>query len=331
MANILIYTVEEYDDKYFKIFSGVYNDFKNRAFSDYMFELSPLEYDDFIRYINEGLLKCIILFEDNIPTAFLAYTTVISESIELNIIHSISTENINHKRKLLLDKFLEINNHEMTKKVVTYPLLGTQADFEEEILNYGFEVVHHSVMKFPMNNIGNIKTLSKLELQELPEQFRISDWDQAFFDKAVEIIHNSFKNASDAYFDTRFKSITGTTDIIEKITTGVYGNFLEHETKMLLCKNKLIGICFANLTNSQIANIPLIAISSKYRSRGFSEILLKSCIENIINSAMNGAWGLIEVNASVDNANKSAVKMYKSIGFTESYTYPQAYRPITQY
>ena len=83
MANILIYTVEEYDDKYFKIFSGVYNDFKNKAFSDYMFELSPLEYDDFIRYINEGLLKCIVLFEDNIPTAFLAIQQLFQSQLNL--------------------------------------------------------------------------------------------------------------------------------------------------------------------------------------------------------------------------------------------------------
>lgn len=331
MANILIYTIEEYNDKYFKIFSGVYNDFKQKASSDYKFELAPLEYEDFIRYVNEGLLKCLILFEDNIPTAFLVYTTVISESIELNIIHSISEENINHKRRLLLDKFLELNQKEMTQKVVTYPLIGKQGDFSQEIKNYGFEVVNHGVMKFPLNNIENMKVLTSLSLNELPYNFEITDWDLAYFDKTVEIIHNSFKYASDALFDPRFKSIKGTIDIIEKITSGIYGDFLAEETKVLLYRNKPVGVCLANLTNPQIGNIPLITVSSKYRERGFSKILLKATMENIIKSTMDNAWSLTEINASVDIDNQSAVKMYKSIGFKEDYTYPQAYRPKTQY
>ena len=42
MANITIYKVEQYNSAYFKIFSGVYNDFKKNAATDYNFELEPL-------------------------------------------------------------------------------------------------------------------------------------------------------------------------------------------------------------------------------------------------------------------------------------------------
>ena len=102
MANITIYKVEPYNKTYYRIFSGIYNDFKQNAANDYNFELEPIDYDRFIKSIEDGLLNCLILFEDNIPTGFLVYTTIISESIELNIIHCIGNENLNAKRKLLL-------------------------------------------------------------------------------------------------------------------------------------------------------------------------------------------------------------------------------------
>ena len=89
MANITIYKVEPYNSAYQRIFSGVYNDFKKNATTDYNFELAPLEYEPFIKSVEDGLLNCLILFEDDIPTGFLVYTTIISESLELNIIHCI--------------------------------------------------------------------------------------------------------------------------------------------------------------------------------------------------------------------------------------------------
>lgn len=328
MANILMYTVEEYNDEHYKFFSGVYNDFRQNAFSDYKFELEPLEYEDFIKYVKEELIQCIVLLEDNIPTAFLAYTTVISESLELNIIHCVGDENANHKRRLLLEKFLDLNAGMMRKKVVTYPMLGKQSDFVREITHYGFKLVGHSVVRFSLSNVGSIKILKSMTLPPLESPYSLTDWSQTYFDKAVDVIHHAFKDMTDAFFDTRFKSINGTVDIIEKITSGTYGEFLPAETKVLLYKDRPIGFCFANLTSSKIGNIPLVTVEKKYRGKGFSKLLLKNCVENVVSSAINQGWSLLEVNASVDTDNYQAIKMYRAIGFKEDYTYPQAYRPI---
>ena len=89
-----------------KIFTGVYNDFCSVAKSDYMFELDPLDYQGFIDAIEKNLIKCIVLLENHIPTAFLVYTTAISESIELNIIHCLGNEDLLTKRKILVEKLL---------------------------------------------------------------------------------------------------------------------------------------------------------------------------------------------------------------------------------
>ena len=159
MANITLYKVESYNSNYFRIFSGVYNDFKSNAVSDYNFELEPLSYPNFIKSIEDGLLQCLILFEDDIPTGFLVYTTLISESLELNIIHCIGNENLNAKRKVLMDKFIEQNKILMREKVVTYPMLGKQSSFAEDIKTFGFKIVNTAVMGFNLTDISAIKVI----------------------------------------------------------------------------------------------------------------------------------------------------------------------------
>ena len=98
MENANYETVVLNSDLY-RIFTGVYNDFRSKAKTEYMFELDPLEYQDFIDAIDKNYVKCIVLLENHIPTAFLVYTTSISESIELNIIHCLGNEDLVAKRK----------------------------------------------------------------------------------------------------------------------------------------------------------------------------------------------------------------------------------------
>ena len=80
----------------------------------------------------------VVLKENLIPTAFLVYTTSISESIELNIIHCLGTEDETAKYKALVEKFLQLTEAERQKKVVSYPMLGHQSVFTADIAKYGF-------------------------------------------------------------------------------------------------------------------------------------------------------------------------------------------------
>ncbi len=327
MANLTIFKVEQYNQAYYKIFSGIYNDFKRSAKSDYNFELEPLDYDHFIKSVEEGLLNCLILFEDDIPTGFLAYTTIISESLELNIIHCIGNENLNAKRKLLLEKFLEVNKALTFEKVVTYPMLGKQASFAQEIGEFGFKITNTAVMAIDFTNSQLINKIKDTPCKDLPNDFSISNWKTTYYKEAAEIVHQAFKESSDALFDSRFQTIQGCRDIIEKITNNIYGVFLPGITKVLIYKKRPVGICFANLTNDSIANIPIVAILKKHRNNGFGEILLKQTVDNLISSSFSGNWNVKELNASCDSDSIPAVNMYKAIGFTEHYTYPQAYKP----
>lgn len=327
MGNILLYKIQEYSNEYNKVFRGVYDDFKSHSLSDYKFELDPLDYDDFIDCVERGLIKCIILLEDEIPTAFMVYTTEISEAIELNLIHCLGDENTNMKRKLLLEKFLQMENELLKTKVVTYPMLGTQEGFVTDIANYDFKMVGVAVVRFNFNNSGSLDLFKNYTPSFLPPEYKITGWKDEYFEDAARIVNSSFKDTSDAQFDPRFTTVEGAKDIVEKITSEVYGAFLPECTTVLLHNEKPVGVCFTNITAGKIANIPIIGIEHSHCYKGLGEVLLYTAIKNLMKV---DSMSLEEVNASTETDNYPAVKMYRRLGFREDYYYPQAFRPVSE-
>lgn len=325
MTESSTYKVEKYSDTLKNIFKGVYNDFLSKAYVEYKFEIEPLNYDDFIDSINNGLIECLVLLEDSIPTGFLVYTTEISESIELNLIHCLGDEKLNYKRRLLMNKFMDINKDRLNNKVVTYPMLGRQSEFTEEITNYGFDLIGLSVLRFEFGNPKSGAIFKAYKQNTIPENYQITSWNDKYKHEIVSIINNSFKNTYDALFDPRFATLTGSEDILNKLVSNIYGRFLPDCCSILLYKNKPVGFCLANITAGKIANIPLVGILKEHRSKGLGEALLYNSVKQLINNHLSH---LSEVNASTETDNYPALKMYRKVGFKESYYYPQAYRQI---
>src|SRR5574344_432208 len=322
----LDYQIQPLTYNLYKIFAGVYADFRAKAVSEYKFELEPLSFDEFIEAIEKGLVKCLVLLEDYIPTAFLAYTTAISEAVELNLIHCLGDENLVEKRKALLEKFLEITEEDRADKIVCYPMLGTQGDFITDITNYGFKPIGLAVLRFLMSDATSKKVLENVKLTEKDFHYNIVPWDDAFKETAVQIVQSAFENTSDALFDPRFKSIEGTSDIIDKIVNNIYADFLLEATMVLLYDGSPCGFCFMNITGGSIVNIPIFCITEEHQGKGLSKHLLKNALDKIVDMAYK--QGIMEVNTTTETDNNKALKMYRSVGFIEDYNYPQVYLPI---
>ncbi len=320
------YTVELLTQDSYKIFKGVYNDFKSKAVNEYKFELEPLEYEEFIDSVQKNYMKCIILKENDIPTAFLVYTTSISESVELNLIHCLGTEDEVTKTKLLIGKFLELTEPDRMSKVVSYPMLGHQSVYTAEIARFGFKFVGLAVLRFMMGNASSERILENMKLPEFSEEYKIVDYQDAVYrEAAIKLIHESFKDTQDALYDTRYKSLEGTRDIINKVVDNVYGDFLPEISSVLLYNNVPVGFAFANMTGGKIANIPLVAIDKNHRGKGFSELLLNRSVKMIVDWTKIGKLIFSEVNVTTETNNYKALKLYRRIGFKEDFCYPQAY------
>lgn len=313
---------------YYKIFTGVYNDFYASASEVYKFEIPPLEYKDFIDAIDNSLLNCIILLENKIPVAFLVYTTVTTEAIELNMIHCLGNEDITNKKRMLVEEFLK--QTQSIHKVVCYPMIGPQADFIADLAGYGFKFVGLAVLRFLFDRTSDcMNILNNTQLKELSPEYELVSWDNKYLENTITVVHQSFENTSDALFDPRFKTMEGTRDIIEKIVNGVYGEFLPESVTVLLHNGGMCGICMTNITEGKIANIPIFAIAHEHRGKRIAKHLLKRSISILADKINMGERNFTEINTTTETDNYAALNMYRGIGFKEDYCYPQSYLPAS--
>ncbi len=312
----------------YSAFEAIYNDFKDRAFEEYKFELTPLEYKDFINAVEKDLIKCIVLFENSLPTAFLIYTTSISEAVELNIIHSYNMENTQERSRYLIDEFMEETRQERQNMVVCYPMLGSQKVLINEIAQFGFKFVGIVVLRFMLDGTNSRELLDMCQLDPLPEGYSMVEWRDEFYGESVQIIKEAFHNSADALFDPRFNTDEGVRDILTKITNDVYAKFLPEATTVLLYDEEPVGLCFMNLTGGSIANIPIFGLTREHQGKGLSKHLLKKSVEKLIEMRENNVYPITEVNTTTETNNFQALKMYRHVGFKEDYNYPQSYLPI---
>ncbi len=322
-----MYETATLEEKYFRVFQGAYNDFRLKARTDYKFEIDPLNYDDFLESYKKGLINCIILLEDSIPTGFLAYTTVPHDTIELFVIHCLGFEDIITKKKIMFDKFLDTTKQIRRHSIVSYAMLGVQEAFKKEVAQAGFEFIDTGVVVFDIKNKQLMKDISQFNYMDLPIGYKLTPYRDIYFEELAEVIHSSFKNSSDLNFDVRFTTLDGCRDITYKITTSIYGRFLPQASKMLLYENNLVGFCLANVTGDGIANLPLIGILEEHRGQKLSKAMLKAAVLDVVKLYQGGIIELNEINASLDLNFPAAVKMYESAGFIQSYRYSQAYLP----
>ena len=309
-------------------FETVYNDFRTRAVTDYNFELEPLTFDGFIEAIEKNLISCIILLENDIPTGFLVYTTMISEAIELNIIHTLDKKDFSERSKYLLEEFLNQTQKIREKKIVCYPMLGDQKLLVGDIARFGFKFVGIAVLRFLLNGTNSREIFKMAELVNLPSCYSVIPWNDKYLNDAVNVVQEAFETSADALFDPRFKTLDGTYDILEKITQKIYAEFLPEATSILMCDNNPVGFCFMNLTGGSIVNIPIVAIKKEHQGKGLSKVMLKHSIDQILHWVDNSQKPIVEINTCTETNNFQALKMYRNLGFKEDYSYPQSYLPI---
>ncbi len=324
MYNARILTSHDYE-----ALENLYEDFRSKAAGEYNFELEPLEYDGFLEAIDKDLIKCIVLYDENeSPVAFLVYTTAISEAIELNIIHSKDTTNLSEHAKELLTKFLDVTKPLRREKIVCYPMLGNQKSLISVIAKLGFKFVGIEVLRYKFDSTASKEIFDRARVVKLPEDYEVTHWNDSYFEDAIEVINESFKDSSDALFDPRFTTREGTRDIITKIVKDVYAEFMPNSTSVLLYKGQPVGFAFMNLTGGTIVNIPLVGIKEEHQGKGLSTIMLKHSMDYIMKTIKLYATPIAEINTTTETNNLQALRLYKNLGFLEDYSYPQSYMPI---
>jgi GNAT superfamily N-acetyltransferase len=303
----------------------LYNEFKDSAKDYYNFDTTPLDFIQFKKGIIIGILKGFYATIEDKPAGFLFYVIEEHRSVEINIVH-ITEEFRGEDIEIdLLEEFLDEIKETPGWDVISYPMLGGQSAYVNKITHLGFKLVGQAIVRFHLDDIICPQIVTKLKLPELPEGYSISSWKPEYLEDVSNVIYESFHTAPDALFDPRFRTYEGCKKIVTMLVNSIMGDFLPDCTSVLIEGSKPVGVCFANLTNDQMGNIPLVGLLQSAQGKGLSIQLLKKTLEKFIHDVIEARLDCMEVNATVETDNFPALRMYRKVGFREDYNYPHAY------
>lgn len=303
----------------------LYKEFKDSANSYYKFDTTPLEYSQFKKGILIGILNGLYASLDDEPIGFLFFVIEDHKAIELNICHITEDYRDEDVELELLEKFIEEAKEIKDWDVISYPMLGGQANYANKITTLGFKLIGQAIVRFSLSSMIGPQIISKLELPEIAEGYSIDSWKPEYLDPISEVIFESFSTAPDAKFDPRFRTVEGSKKVVTMIVNSIMGDFLPDCTSVLMHEQKPVGICFANLTSNVMGNIPLVGLKKSSQGKGLSIHLLHNTLKTVIRNVIDAKLDTMEFNATVETDNFPALKMYRKVGFKEDYNYPHAY------
>lgn len=303
----------------------LYNEFKALSHDYYKIETSPLEYEQFERGIQLGILKGFYATFEDEPIAFLFYVIEEHKAIEINILHVTEDflgEDVEYE---LIAEFMDEAKETPDWTTISFPMLGGQSKFVPKMTHNGFKLIGQAIVRFTLTDQISPQICAKLQLPELPEGYSIDSWKPEYLEGASQVIYDSFHTAPDAKFDPRFRTFEGCKKVVGMIADSTIGDFQPQCTSVLIHEEKPVGICFGNLTTPDIGNVPLIGLSPDAQGKGMSVHLLKNTIMRFIQDVIEAKLDCLEINATVETDNFPALKMYRKVGFREDYHYPHAY------
>ena len=105
-----------------------------------------------------------------------------------------------------MQEFMKQTQQLRNNSVVCYPMMSNQVDFAGDIAHFGFKFVGLAVLRFLFDNEESKLIFDNNTPHHLGYQIRVGAWKDSYKKDAIKIIHENFKNTSDALFDKRFNT-----------------------------------------------------------------------------------------------------------------------------
>ncbi|MDX2085495.1 MAG: N-acetyltransferase [Candidatus Melainabacteria bacterium] len=320
-------TVRHLSAKNVQSIQPLYQDFLANARDRYHWDMAPVAWDVFVPVVGQKVLRGYIL-EDNAtqkPVGFMLYRLEDHRAVEINLIYL--QEGVPEKTALdrLLRKFIPDMRELPQWDVISYAMLGVQEHLVRTITWYGFKPYGQSIEKFDFLDPLCVQLLKQQDPGVLPEGYQLDCWQAKYAAATGRNIYLTFSNAADALWDPRFRTEEGGHTVVNLITSGEMGVHHALCSSILLFHGEPVGFCFLVQADDIQGNIPVIAVHPEHKGKGLSHHLLYRTLMKCIEETIAERIGMTHITATVDTDNWPALKMYRRMGFQETYNYPHVY------
>lgn len=304
----------------------LYQRFSESAKPDYHWSYDPVDFKPFKKSIAAKILQGYWVEDTSVdrPVGLMLYRQEDHRALEINVIYSELED-----KKTILDRLIRLFIADIRDTegwdVVSYAMLGKQEHFIRTICWYGFKPVGQAILNFDFMDTIALQILKQQKLELPGPEYQIDTWKPEYAGEVSQSVFESFSKSSDAKWDPRFRTLTGTRKVVGALTYGMMGKFLPACTTVALKDGVPVGFCFLVQDDVTSGNIPLIGVRPSETGKGLGNLLLQACIERCIDDMLAGNNSVLKITTTMDTDNIAAIKMYRRMGFREEYNYPHVY------
>jgi GNAT superfamily N-acetyltransferase len=151
-----------------------------------------------------------------------------------------------------------------------------------------------------------------LETPGLPDGFSWVPWEEPLLDRHAETKFRCFKGEVDAYIFPSLGDRHGCLRLMREIRRKP--GFLPGATWLIAGKSGFIGTVQGVMDHGSIGAVQNVGVVAEYRGQGFGRALLQRALTGFHAAGLRKAY--LEVTAD----NKSAVQLYRNVGFRKTKT-----------
>jgi ribosomal protein S18 acetylase RimI-like enzyme len=256
--------------------------------------------------------EILAFYENDIPIGIVRITNEKENLNETYITAFYCSETVGNKGNLEKNLFNEIfnklkNNYEIIR-VAGMPL---SSKLRDHIVRSGFRKFNRWRMSVDKS------TVQSLIKPSMPSGYAFNSWTDDFTEPIVEVIFNYNDQSVDNELFTYFKCDDTIKAFIEDLKRNRWGKFDASLTRVLIHKDKLIGVCFLTVLDNGNGYIPDLGILKTYQGKKLGKKLLIHSLKHYIDVQKGEG---IELDVTLENT--VAFNLYKSIGFKLIREYP---------
>lgn len=221
----------------------------------------------------------------------------------VNFIHVLSSYQDEELFTMLITRAVTELKKGGVTRIVSEPFVaGDDKPVRKTFEELGFCVLERMVMS---------RTLAeKLPEPVVPPEYELVEWDDKYVGEVSEVIHDANLAGVDQLIYPEFKTVEGTSRMVQGVRGGAAGPFNEKASVLAFSGSFLSGVILFTQHSPEEGFIAEMAVARAHQGKGVGKALLTKSL------SIAREQGAKAVTLGVTKENVPAVKLYCSLGFT---------------
>ena len=206
----------------------------------------------------------------------------------------------------------QIRHTKPRKRVESQSILFDTRGFDEAFAGHGFARHERDYLAADLDG-------AEPPAAEEHPRVRVREWEDSDFASALEVVYQSYRDSVDARLNAQYRTREGCADLLDALTESLWcGRFdpglarvaVDRETR------RCCGVTIASAISDRVAHLGQISVLPVYQNEGIGRAMIRETL------AAAARAGFARATLAVTRENRTAAKLYGSLGFRGQLEFP---------